>query len=186
MRWIRFLAIVLGATWFFPISCATGVFLGTQIISKLDERNALEGEEVHSRFLIVAEPGMNGNPFRQIRLSASTEFKERAGDISFFMSHPTGEVRTKKSRVSYRVVEESQVDQIIEVVEKYHDGDNTILSRYRATPSTVSPISSKMFYFGYMFQAIPYAFGTALLLYVMGRFLRSFRNPPSEKSRGNP
>jgi len=173
VRWIRFPVVVLGATWFFPISFAAGVFLGTKIISKLDEREALEGQKVHSPFTIVAEPGVNGKPFRRIRLSELPRFEERAGGISYLMSNPSGRISTETSRISYRVVEESPSDQVIEVVEEYDDGDNTILSRYRATHSTVSPISSRMFYFGYMFQAIPYAFGIALFLYVMGRFIRS-------------
>ena len=59
---------------------------------------------------------------------------------------------------------------MIEVEDK--DDDRTVWSRYRATSTEVTPLASRMFYFGYMFGALPYAFGAALLLYGIGRFLR--------------
>jgi hypothetical protein len=76
------------------------------------------------------------------------------------------------SRFEYRVLEDSGSEQLIELVEAYDDGDNTIWSRYRATRNTIAPVSSRMFYFGYMFSAMVYAFIGALVLHGIGRLLR--------------
>ena len=93
-------------------------------------------------------------------------------NIVVFLKSCAAQVSSGNSNFSYRVIEETGPEQIIEVVESYHDGDNTIWSRYKATQDTVSPISSRMFYFGYMFSAIPYGLAFALILFITGRFLR--------------
>ena len=169
MRLINVIIILLGSIWFFPVSCTTGVFMGTQIIAKLDEREASKGEEMHSLFSVIIEPGKNGRLFRPIGLSELTEFEN---NTSFLMSRPTGSEDYEDSNFSYQVIKDTGQEQVIEVVERYHDGDNTIWSRYKATQTSVMPLSSKMLYFGYMFSAVPYSFGFALFLYAFGRFFR--------------
>ena len=84
----------------------------------------------------------------------------------------SGSMHESGSKFEYRVLEESGSEQLIELVEAYDDGDNTIWSRYRATSNTIAPVSSRMFYFGYMFSAMFYAFVGALVLHVIGRQLR--------------
>ena len=91
---------------------------------------------------------------------------------SFLMSKSSGHLNSDRSSISYQVIEETVSEQVIEVVETYHDGDNTIWSRYKATRSTITPFSSRMFYFGYVIGVLPYAIGFGLLLYVTGRVFR--------------
>ncbi len=81
-------------------------------------------------------------------------------------------METDHSRYSYKTLEDRGKEQIIEVVEEYKDGDNKIWSQYRATEKEVFPISSRMFYFGYMFQALPYGLVFSLCLYACGKILR--------------
>jgi hypothetical protein len=85
--------------------------------------------------------------------------------------------RAGRSSFSFRVLEQTDSVQIIELVEAYHDGDNTIWSRYETTGSAITPISSRMFYFGYMFSAFPYAIGFAVLLPLVGWRIRK-KQPP--------
>jgi hypothetical protein len=169
MRWIRIVAIILGASWFFPVSCTSGVIVGTQLVAKLDEREVLKGDEVHSLFKIVKEPGENGKSFYAVNLSELSDVRDIA---SFRMSKPRGSIDSGNADISYKVIKEMGSGQLIEVVETYHDGDNTIWSRYRATETSVIPVSSRMFYFGYLFGAFPYGLGFALIIYLIGRFLR--------------
>ena len=68
MRLVRVLAIVLGAQWFFVLSCTTGVVVGPQIVAKLDERDVQKGDTVHSLFKIAAEPGEEGKSFRVLSM----------------------------------------------------------------------------------------------------------------------
>jgi hypothetical protein len=184
MRWMKILAIVLGAVWFLPVSCIMGVWVGTRIAAKLDEREVVKGDTVHAAFLIVAEPGEKGMPFMALPLNDTGSFKQTGKSGSFFMSKPSGTIDSKRSEISYQVLTESGPEQLIEVVEQYHDGDNTIWSRYKATRSEVTPVSSRMFYFGYMFQAVPYAFCIALFLFFIGRLLRRQENKATEKADG--
>ncbi len=178
MRLVRVLAIVLGAQWFVLLSCTTGVVVGPQIVAKLDERNVEKGDSVHSLFKIAAEPGAEGKSFRVLSMEQVQSYLakgEKASvevPLTFRMSQPAGGIDLADSTFTYRVLEDSGQAQLIELVEKYKDGDNTIWSRYRATNTTVTPVSSRMFYFGYMFTALMYSFGAALLLYGTGRALR--------------
>ncbi len=188
MRWKRILVVIIGSVWFFPVSCTTGLFIGTSIVAKVDARYVKDGDTIHNLFTAVAIPGIDGEIFRGISLKELPEVQKQmeyvnslAGDgegedefdsISFLMPESSGEIDWRDSTLSYRVIENAGPEQFIEVREVYDDGDNAIWSRYRATASTVSPISSRMFYFGYAMAALPYAFGFAFLLYFTGRFLQ--------------
>ena len=178
MRWARIVVVVIGSGWFFPVSCTASLFAGTHIVAKLDERAVNRGDSIHSRFSMVIESGRSDEPFRQIKLEDLPRHEEilsfsDSGDTpSFLLSVPSGQFDSDSSSITYQVIEETSSGQIIEVVESDHDGDNTIWSRYEATHSTITPIGSRMFYFGYMFSAIPYALGTALILYATGRTLQ--------------
>jgi hypothetical protein len=154
------------------------VVLGTKIVADLDERDVQKGDTVHSLFKIAAEPGAAGKSFRVLSMEQVQSYLAEGGKASmeapltFRMSHPAGAIDLARSTFTYRVLEDSGQAQLIELVEKYKDGDNTIWSRYRVTNTMVTPLSSRMFYFGYMFTALLYSFGAALLLYGTGRVLR--------------
>ena len=92
MRLIRNLAIVLGASWFFPISCTTGVFVGTFVMAKLDEREVIKGDEVHLLFKIVIEFGENGKTFYPVSISELPDLRNRIKVGSFLMTMPSGEM----------------------------------------------------------------------------------------------
>lgn len=178
MRLLKILAIVLGSIWFFPVSCTTGAMIGTPIVAALDERHVQKGDMVHTLFKVVAEPGEQGMPFRVLGMDqiksylASSTAEAAKAPVTFRMSVPSGSIHSGGSKFKYRVLEDAGEQQLIELVETYDDGDNTIWSRYRATKATVSPVSSRMFYFGYMFSATFYAFVGAWVLYGVGRLLR--------------
>lgn len=177
MNWSRIGIVVLGSGWFFLVSCTAGLFVATRVVAQIDARDVSKGESVHSNFSIVLESS-GDEPFSVVSLYDLTRYQEMAESNdepftnSYLMSTPGGRLRSDTSDFSYEIIEETASGQIIEVVEAYHDGDNTIWSRYEATRTSVTPISSRMFYFGYMFAAFPYAMGFGLLLYAVGRYLR--------------
>jgi hypothetical protein len=171
VRWKQALAVVLGSAWFFPVSCTTATFFGTHMAARLDEREVARGDSVHSQFSVAAEPGEAGRPFRVLARDEIDAAKAKAA-VTFRMSRPRGAADIEQSKFSYHVLADTGQEQLIELVEEYRDGDNTVWSRYRATSSTVSPVSSRMFHFSYMFAALPFAFGLALVLYFAGLSLR--------------
>jgi hypothetical protein len=181
VNWTRIVLAVIASVWFFPINCSGALFAGTALIAKLDARDVEKGEPVHPLFSFVIEPGKKGEPFMAVQLSELINFKKQmassiaTGSTSFLMSKSGERITSTRSQISYQVIEETSSGQLIEVIEAYQDGDNTIWSRYKATQSSITPISSKMFYFGYMFAAFPYAFGLALFVYGIGRFIK-YRN----------
>jgi len=180
---MRVLAIVLGSIWFFPVSCVVGTVAGTEIVAKLDERVVARGDEIHPLFSVAAEPGEEGKPFIVLGQHALARYQKSAGagkaepSLSFRLSAPTGSMKVgddgSGATFSYRVLEDNGQEQLIELVAAAGDGDNTVWSRYRATTSTVVPVSSRMFYFGYMFSALFNAFIGAWGIYVIGRWLRA-------------
>lgn len=169
---IKALAAILGASWFFPVSCTTGAVVGQKLLPILDERHVEKGDMVHSTFTVVAEPGANGKPFGGIRLDQLPALEKSGKPMSFWMSKPSGNINSGNSRIEYKVVSESGTERLIEVAESDHDGDKTVWSRYKVTGSTVTPVSSRMTYFGYMFNAVIYAFVISLFLLIAGRVLK--------------
>ena len=172
MRVVRIIAIIIGSALFVPVSCTIGIFSGTFIIASLDTRIVSDGDSVHSQFSITAESKNDQEKIYFLSLEQVEQVKKSGEPISFLMSKPTGNLDDGSSIYSYQILEDRNKEQLIEVNEKYKDGDNTIWSRYRATEKDVYPVSSKMFYFGYMFNAIPYAFVFSVLLYISGRILK--------------
>jgi len=187
-RWIRLAILVLTSAWLFPVSCTGALFAGTQIVAEMDARKASAGEPLHDRFQIVKETGNPADPFSTHALDGLEEQNEymallkeheeltgrklsRPG-ASYLISQASGSFEDGASSFSFHVIEETNAWQVIELRESYRDGDNTIWSRYRATESTITPISSRMFYFGYLFAAFPYAIGFALLLPLSGWLVR--------------
>lgn len=54
MRRVRCIALILGAAWFFPVSCTIGMFVGPYVVSRMDARDVRYGEELHPLFKAVA------------------------------------------------------------------------------------------------------------------------------------
>jgi hypothetical protein len=179
MTLLKVLALILGSAYFLPVSCTSTLFVGTFVIAHLDAREVARGDQVHPGFFIVVEPGENGQPFRSVRLSDLRRLRESGGAYSFLMSKPSGRIDINDhTHLSYRVLENQGSSQVIEAEDK--DSDRTVWSRYRATDADVMPLASRRLYFGFMFAASPFAFGTALLLYGVGLFLRLrlLKKPP--------
>jgi hypothetical protein len=168
---LRFLALVLGAIWFFPVSCTTGLIAGTLAIARLDSRDVEKGQQPHPWFFVVARPAEANSPFSVIPLKDLPKFKSSTPHHSFLMPRSSARIKTNEyTHVSYRVISDKGTEQTIEV--EYSDDDKTIWSRYRATPSAVVPMFSQMSHPGYMFRALPTAVICALLMYGVGRLLR--------------
>jgi len=188
MRWTRILLVVIGSSWFFLVSCSASLFVGVRIVAAVDARDVIKGNSLHSGFSMVIESGDEDEPFQVIDRYGLRIIEKQLNDsdpgdrVSFLMSKPSGQLESDTSSFSYQVIEENESGQLIEVVETYHDGDNTIWSRYEATQPTIRPLSSRMFYFGYMFAAFPFAIGFASVLNGTGRYLQQ-RN---QKSGGDP
>jgi len=174
MRIVRIILIIIGSALFIPVSCTIGIFSGTLIVASFDSRDVGDGDSVHTLFSVVAKPKNDQEDFWFLSLDQAEQLKESSGPFSFLMSKPTGNIDDGSSVYTFQVLEDHKKEQIIEVIETYKDGDNTIWSRYRATEKDIYPVSSRMFYFGYMFNAVPFAFIFSLLLYVIGRILKRY------------
>ena len=172
MRVVRIILIIIGSLLFIPVSCTIGIFSGTFIVASLDSRSVSDGDSVHSLFSVTAESKNDQEKIYFLSLDQVEQIKESEKPISFLMSKPTGNMDDGSSVYTYQILEDRNKEQLIEVNEIYKDGDNKILSRYRATEKDVYPVSSRMFYFGYMFSAVPYAFIFSVLLYISGRILK--------------
>lgn len=172
MQPVRVAALVLGAVWFFPVSCTTGLFVGTNVIARVDARDVRNGDQVHPGFSVVATPGGSGEPFALVPFHDIARFTAAAPNHSFLMAKTSNRMDLGRGAVvSYTVLSDGGAEQTIEVA--HSDDDKDVWSRYRATRSSITPVSSRMFHPGYMFGAFPIAFGFALLLYAVGRFSRS-------------
>ncbi|MCI5207358.1 MAG: hypothetical protein D3910_00855 [Candidatus Electrothrix sp. ATG2] len=170
----RFIIIILGSSFFIPVSCSLGIVGGTKVIALLDARDVQKGDHVHSLFSVVAKSKHNqqGTDFIALPLEKAKQLASADNAFSFLMPLSESSKKTDRSHYAYKVLKDQGSEQTIEVVEVYKDGDNTIWSQYRATDKEVFPLASKMFYFGYMFQAVPYALVFALSMYALGKKLK--------------
>ncbi|CAB5103766.1 hypothetical protein D3OALGA1CA_4718 [Olavius algarvensis associated proteobacterium Delta 3] len=183
---IRIIAVILGSAWFLPVSCTIGMIAGPGVISKIDAREVEKGEELHHQFKAVVGDGIAMGMYELESLiyqvneveDFTIDDNSYKGNL-FLVPETSGGFETESSIYRYQVIEDTGDEQLIELREEYKDGDNTIWSRYRARRTSITPLSTKMYYFGYMFNAIPYVFGGTLSLFIIGRLLLfTFGAPP--------
>ncbi len=180
MKWVKVLALVLGSPWFFPVSCTSTFYAGMDLLSRLHPLPFFlvvvePGENGQPFQLVIVKSGENGKPLRSVSFFDLPEFRDTgrdSGGASLLMSKPLGRIDVNDyTYLSYRVREDQGSAQVIEVEQK--DDNKTLWSRYRATRTEVTPLASRMpLHFGYMFSVLPLAFVTACVLYGIGQFLR--------------
>lgn len=171
MQPIRVFALILGSTWFFPVSCTTGVIVGVPVVAHFHERHMERGDLPHSIFTVVWQPGEAGEPFGYSRLTALARDKTPAPARSFIMAQPSGRSEGERlTVVTYKVLSSGAAEQLIEVT--WDDDKYGSVSRYRATPSGVTPVFSSMMDPGYMFIAFLPAMAFAAAIYAIGVRLR--------------
>jgi len=49
-RTVQVLAFIIGASWFFPVSCTTGLIVATPLLSQFDARRIEKGDQPHALF----------------------------------------------------------------------------------------------------------------------------------------
>jgi hypothetical protein len=175
---------ILGSALFFPISCTTALFVGTHIYIESDARDLSKGDRPHSRCYVIASTPETNGALCAISLDYITpslyDIYELCGEeftgidtsgYSFLLPNAEGEIREGKwTRYRYYVTFLSLEKQKIEV--QYSDDDVRAIFRYIAEENRIEPLYSKLAAPGYMFGAMPYAWGFALILYLVGKFLR--------------
>ncbi len=178
MHIIRIIAVILGSAWFLPVSCTIGMVAGPIVISKIDAREVEKGEELHPLFKVVVGDGTAigreelQSMLHQIKEDEDHMYADSSSKPNYFLvSKPSGSFENESSIFKYQVIEDSGEEQLIELIEEYKDGDNTIRSRYRAQRTSITPLSTRMYYFGYMFTSIPFVLGGTLCLFIIGRLL---------------
>lgn len=169
---VRILASVLGAIWFFPVSCTSGMLLGTPLISTFNERHMENGDAPHTHlFRVVWQPGEAGKPFGISRLEDLPRIKALVPARSFIMEQASGgEVGGAYTVISSKTLSSGETEQLIEV--RYADDTYDSWSRYRATRSGITPVFSKIMDPGFMIISLLIAFSISLAIYAVGRWLR--------------
>ncbi len=189
---VRIIALIIGSAWFLPVSCTIGMIAGPKVISEIDARDAQKGEELHHLFKVVARDGtvMGLEELASLKHLVKEDQDQMHVDSSaqpnlFLVSKPNGRFETESSRFKYRVIEDSGDEQLIELIEEYKDGDNTIWSRYKAQRTSITPLSTRMYYFGYMFNAFPFVIGGTICLFIIGRILLLIFRAPAAPDKSS-
>ena len=167
---MKALAAILASTLFFPVSCTIGLVAGTQALAKRDVRVVAAGDKPHPCFGVAVEPGDAGKPFRVLSLEDVVKPRNVPGSLR--LSRNSAAFEEGDSKYAYVVLEDYQGEQLVELKHDIKNGDRTCWSRWRASATSFTPVSSRMMQPSYMFVAFPFAFGISLLLYGLGRRMR--------------
>jgi tetratricopeptide (TPR) repeat protein len=167
---LKLSGVILGSALFFPVSCTTALLAGIEINSHHFGRDMLRGDKPRPPFYVIAT--LSKEDIRPIELIEVDAYIGRTPDVSFLIAQRSGALPgdSPDERFSWRVTSSNSNEQLVEV--RYYDGDTTFISRYRAMRHSVSPVSQRKWYHGYMFASFPFAIGFGLLIYGLGRYLR--------------
>ena len=170
-RILRNLTVIFGALWFIPISCTTGMIVAYPLVSRSYERHMDKGDAPHARlFYVVWRPGVGQDAFG-ISVLANLASAEKSPARSFIMEQAAGRIEGGRGDVyAYKVLSSGPSEQLIEVA--YSNATYDSVSRYRATPSGITPVFSKVTAPDIMIKALLIGLGIATGLFVLGRFLR--------------
>jgi hypothetical protein len=162
--------VILGSALFFPVSCTTALLAGIEINSHHFGRDMLRGDKPRPPFYVVAT--ISKEDIRPIELIEVDAYIGRTPDVSFLIAQRSGALSgdSPDERFSWRVISSNPNEQLVEV--RYYDGDTTFMNRYRSMQHSVSPVSQRKWYHGYMFASFPFAIGFGLLVYGLGSYLR--------------
>ena len=120
MRWIRNIAMILGASWFFPLSCTIGMVAGPHVISHIDAREVEKGEELHHLFKAVVGGRAVGMHELDSLISGIKESEDNIQSDSssipnlFLLSEHSGRFESESSEFTYMVLEDFGDEQLIE------------------------------------------------------------------------
>lgn len=181
MRPYRIAALVLGSSLFFPVSCTTGLVVGTKIIAKAEARNSLKGDTPHPMAYMVASLPNTAEKIKAFPLSELDRFKALNPQASFLLPAESASfaIGTHGATVSYVAHPSKPAAQIVEVT--LHDDTGTFF-RYEATEKAITPMYTELWYHGYMFGAVPYALAFAVVLYIVGKIMRRKVNNGHQES----
>lgn len=169
---IRTAVAVLASGWFFPVSCTTGLVVGTEIVSHNEAVNSESGTPpLKGSYMIAALGAGATSKFETFPYYRLANFRQEHPDARFLLPSSEGKfpVGTSGATVSFVVTKLPDTKQLVEV--SLHDDTSTFF-RYIATANDIRPMYSRQRYHGHMFTAIPYAFVAALLIHFLGIILR--------------
>ena len=147
------------------------LFVSTKVISLIDTRYVEKGESLHPGFMVAVfnQPGGSFSLFTLSKINRT----QNDNNYHFLPGQQHDSYETPEGVTSsYDVIEANDNEQIIQTMHK--DDDNTVWSTYSVNQNNViSPIKSRMLYFGYVFTSIPIAFVFILVIYLLS-FLIQF------------
>ncbi|MBK1694415.1 hypothetical protein CKO09_06635 [Chromatium weissei] len=171
MKGLKLFALLLGSAWFFPISCTSTLYVGIHLNAYLDAREVKRGDQLHGGFSVAVVQNNVEAAFQLLPLAELHRFRVVGESYNLLLPKPFDRIDTNKyQHIAYRVLEQHDHSQLIEVEDS--NDDRTMWSRYRTDGQAVIPIASRMFDVSYMMNALPFAFGIALLLHGIGLLLR--------------
>jgi hypothetical protein len=167
----RTAALVLSSSLFFPVSCTTGLVVGTSIIAIADARDAVHGEKPHSQAYMIAALPADPPKIVAFPLYELGQYKEINPNASFLLPAESGTFPfgSDGDTISYVAKRKDAETQIVEVTRQ---GESEAFFRYEATAKAIKPMYSKLWHHGYMFGAFPYALAFAAVLYFIGKRMR--------------
>lgn len=167
----KFLIAIISSIWFIPVSCSFGLYAGTHYFSWSDSRDVLKGDQLHPLAYFVFEDPSNTDKFNYSLFKDLPQANVSTSSHSFEMSPDTDSISSgKHNSISYEVISKNASGQVIQTI--FNDDDKTVWTTYKATSKDIVPIESKMMYFGYLFNAVPYVFIFVLLNYFGGRLIK--------------
>jgi len=183
------IGLILASPLLLVVNCPVGLATGTLVISTLQNRSAEDGDGFHHQFVIATESGQEEKEFDVVPLIvlgsprfARTSSTSPLAGKSLRLSKREAEFKSKdeRTRVYFKVLEETPNSQLIHIQSSPTDGDFTHIGQYKVTDSKYEWISSKLFYFGHMFMALPFVPIYCFFLYWIGHVLKRRYAPPED------
>ncbi|MBN2693036.1 hypothetical protein JXR93_00110 [bacterium] len=143
------------------------LIVGFFFYSYYNAKDAEKGD-IEFPFLSILAENLETKKFEAVRFSDIN----RDSKYNFWISEKSFNFETDRCLYSFKILKEENDFKIVELIEDFKDGDNTIFSKYKVTKSgVITPLYVRMFYFGYMFSMLPIAL---ILSFILSKLLSLF------------
>ena len=181
-RTILVLLVVLGSSWFIPVSCTSGTFVGMRLLAKGTARDMTHGEVPHSSgFYVITE--LPDKKVKPVLLTELDRFKRENAEAKNLLTKDEGTVEEGLEKWEYSVKKEGVEKQ--EITVSYRGDDLSSKSVYSVDKEVISPLYSEIMSIGHMFTAGVFALVLSFGIRFFARVLyKKFRQQQTNGGHG--
>lgn len=164
-----------------PVSCTGGMFAGSTWLSHHNQVTFDDSSQPAENFYVLVNNAEKLDFFAYDNLKSIDTYLKYYPQRNFLMREESGKYTADEglsSNIEYQILQQHDQTQTIELTYSQAD-EPSVISQYRATAKTITPLSQRFGGSNFLFDAFPYALAFAIFFSILGKAILSIVNKKS-------